>query len=331
MVVVAYCVIHSPFCVSVFEYDGLSGDGPFNLLVEENLLRHRAPHARTRPGHKSFRTLHKSKLRGPETSAEETNLLSRSQYDFIGAAGSEAADVSADVQSDVSEMETFELPFQFLPHPVDTSPPRTETMEAATRPPGNARDSQAAVTETSRPGSRHPVENRPKSSTAEPTNPIPNPTNDSAAITSVSPDAVHATATTIAATLTPKGPATSSTTLAATIKPQEESESSTYQVSTVPPSMQISTTTMPDTTAATSTPATAATAATQQAKQVKRTHRMSWAEEREALDEPMQRQDGPAERKPSESTSACVEGKRLVSGSTCRQMSALSLVLLSTC
>lgn len=328
------------FYILVFEYDGLSGDGPFNLLIEENLLQHRVPFPRTRSGQKSFRTLYKSKLQGQETRVEETNLLSRTQNDFIGAAGSEAADVSADVQSDTSEMfdptrltdsnppntqgvtvETLKPPFHFLPHPVGTSS-HTETRETTrgtTQPPENTQDSQAAVIVTTSPRSQHPMENRPKSSIVEPTNPIPNQTNDSSATTSVSPDTVHVAPMTIAPMLIPKASATAFSTPAATIAPLEELES--FQVSTVPPSMQRSTTSLPDTTVATTAPTTTTaisttttttsttTTTTEQAEQIKRTHRMSWVEEREALDEPMPRQEDSAKRKPSELTSACVKGK----------------------
>lgn len=38
------------------EYDGFSGDGPINLFIEENLLQHRTPRPRTRPGQRTFRS-----------------------------------------------------------------------------------------------------------------------------------------------------------------------------------------------------------------------------------------------------------------------------------
>ncbi|KAJ0065184.1 hypothetical protein NL108_005662 [Boleophthalmus pectinirostris] len=41
---------------NLFEYDSFSGDGPINLFIEENLLQHKTPHPRTRPGQKTFRS-----------------------------------------------------------------------------------------------------------------------------------------------------------------------------------------------------------------------------------------------------------------------------------
>ncbi|KAK7888928.1 hypothetical protein WMY93_024488 [Mugilogobius chulae] len=41
---------------NLFEYDSFSGDGPINLLIEENLLQHKTPRPRTKPGQKAFKS-----------------------------------------------------------------------------------------------------------------------------------------------------------------------------------------------------------------------------------------------------------------------------------
>uniref|UniRef100_A0AAV2KUR3 Olfactomedin-like domain-containing protein n=1 Tax=Knipowitschia caucasica TaxID=637954 RepID=A0AAV2KUR3_KNICA len=41
---------------NLFEYDSFSGDGPINLFIEENLLQHKTPRSRTRPGQRTFKT-----------------------------------------------------------------------------------------------------------------------------------------------------------------------------------------------------------------------------------------------------------------------------------
>lgn len=41
---------------NLFEYDGFSGEGPINLFIEENLLQHKTPRPRTRPGQRTFRS-----------------------------------------------------------------------------------------------------------------------------------------------------------------------------------------------------------------------------------------------------------------------------------
>ncbi|XP_038571977.1 olfactomedin-like 2Ba [Micropterus salmoides] len=94
-----------------FEYHGFSGDGPINLLIEENLLQHKAPRPRSREGPRSLRpkttgSLHDSKKTSQSSEPKETEPTSKTHYEFISAIGTTSRDVSADVQSDTSV--TFE-------------------------------------------------------------------------------------------------------------------------------------------------------------------------------------------------------------------------------
>ncbi|XP_031174092.1 olfactomedin-like 2Ba [Sander lucioperca] len=87
-----------------FEYHGFSGDGP-HLLIEENLLQHRAPRPKTRVGTRLFRPkttgpLHGSTKTSQTTKPKGTEPTSKTHNEVIRAIGTTSVDVSTDVQSD---------------------------------------------------------------------------------------------------------------------------------------------------------------------------------------------------------------------------------------
>ncbi|XP_041790658.1 olfactomedin-like 2Ba isoform X2 [Chelmon rostratus] len=90
-----------------FEYHGLSGDGPVNPFIEENLLQHRATRPRPRTGPRWFQPettgpLHDTKKTSQSTKQKENEPTSETPNEFIGGIGSTSMGVSADVQSDTS-------------------------------------------------------------------------------------------------------------------------------------------------------------------------------------------------------------------------------------
>lgn len=201
----------------------------------------------------------------------------------------------------------------------------TATMRNTTQLSENAADPPASVTETSSQRSEHQGEDVPKSTAAQPSKPVPSPTTEPSATTPPATMTITThVASTTAPTLTTAAPTRAPSTQAATTEVVEESESNSILASTAPPSTQRSITSLPLTTpvptspttttttttrtTTTTTPTTAATTAattttTTQAAQIKRTHRIRWEDEREVLDEPMQRQEESTSRKASELTS----------------------------
>ncbi|KAK9519019.1 hypothetical protein VZT92_021776 [Zoarces viviparus] len=92
---------------NLFEYHGFSGDGPINLLIEENLLEHRVPRPKTRMGPRSFQPkttgpLHGSTKISQLAKPKETEPTSKTHDEFVSAVGTTSADESTDVQSDAS-------------------------------------------------------------------------------------------------------------------------------------------------------------------------------------------------------------------------------------
>ncbi|XP_034736745.1 olfactomedin-like 2Ba [Etheostoma cragini] len=89
---------------NLFEYHGFSGDGPINLLIEENLLQHKASRPKTRVGTRSFRPkttgpLYGSTKTSQTTKPKETEPTSKTHNEVITAAGTTSVNVSTDVQS----------------------------------------------------------------------------------------------------------------------------------------------------------------------------------------------------------------------------------------
>ncbi|XP_017262350.1 olfactomedin-like 2Ba isoform X2 [Kryptolebias marmoratus] len=92
---------------NLFEYDGFSGEGPVNLLIEENLLLHRAPWPRTRSGLRSFRLkttgpVHTYRKSSQLKQPKETELILETHNEIIS--DPKLLDASANAQHDKSTM-----------------------------------------------------------------------------------------------------------------------------------------------------------------------------------------------------------------------------------
>ncbi|XP_041861697.1 olfactomedin-like protein 2B isoform X2 [Melanotaenia boesemani] len=90
-----------------FEYHGFSGDGSVNLFIEENLLLHRAPRPRMRPGFGSFQVKTSGSVRDSRktiqsVTTKETEPISETHNEIISDAGTATVNVSPQSTSDVA-------------------------------------------------------------------------------------------------------------------------------------------------------------------------------------------------------------------------------------
>lgn len=91
-----------------FEYHGLSGEGPDNLFIEENLLQPRSPRPWTREGLRLFQTKTTGPLHAPKKTGQSKNTKETHQR-FISAMGTTSVDVSSVAQSDTSTVRSISL------------------------------------------------------------------------------------------------------------------------------------------------------------------------------------------------------------------------------
>ncbi|XP_053287308.1 olfactomedin-like 2Ba isoform X1 [Pleuronectes platessa] len=302
-----------------FEYHGFSGDGPINIFIEENLLQHKVPGPRTRPGPRSFRPKTTPPLHGSEKSSQSTKPKeSRSETsDSLGTFES-TSHHSAEAKIVTSKRRSV------------TSAPSTATRNTRTTET-TARTTQrvrAGITESSNPLMDEPAGTRPSITAKETTARTMSPTQPSektapkeiplarrtaatmmttsilklkeqmktvpgstAAIPSTRSPNPTTEASTSSSSITTHAAVTSvpvhpteSSTAATFITPEEESKSTFFSDTTLPPTTQRPTTqpfTTPVTTSATATrtTTTTTTTTTSQAPQVKQRYKISWEEE----------------------------------------------------
>lgn len=315
-----------PFHLSVFEYDGFSGDGPINLFIEENLLQHRAPRPRKRAGTRLFqtkttspssskKTSHSAKLTGNEPT-------SKSHIEFISATGTTSLDASTRSQGDTSTMRSITFrpattaqkdthtqttqsvtagitkwPIPLLAEPA--APSSTVTPEETTKtttittaqPFENTASNKIVPTFTHTPASVMETSSLVlKHHMQPPGSTVDKPITPVTEAATVSQTPSMALTTLAAQTSAPVHP----TTPAAAVKaPQQDTGSTYFSDPVLPPSTILPVTTSVSISSTTST-------STSQAAQVKPKYKISWEEEegKDELDEPMQQQEGSTSRKP---------------------------------
>ncbi|XP_062250665.1 olfactomedin-like 2Ba isoform X1 [Platichthys flesus] len=300
-----------------FEYHGFSGDGPMNIFIEENLLQHKVPGPRTRPGPRSLRPKTTPPLHGSEKSSQSTKPKeSRSETsDSLGTFQS-TSHHSAEAKIVTSKRRSV------------TSAPSTATRNTRTTET-TARTTQrvrAGITQSSNPLMDEPAGTRPSITTKETTATTMIPTHPSektslkeipltrrtaatmmttsilklkeqmktvpgstAAIPSTRSPNPTTEASTSSSSITTHAAVTSapvhpteSSTAATFITPEEEIKPTFFTDTTLPPTTQRPTTqpfTTPTTMSATATRTTRTTTTTSQAPQVKQRYKISWEEE----------------------------------------------------
>ncbi|XP_047444242.1 olfactomedin-like 2Ba isoform X2 [Mugil cephalus] len=279
-----------------FEYDGFSGDGSPNLFIEENLLLHRAPRPRARPGSRSFQTK-STDLKATDHSMETSQSTkpkestSKTPNGFPSTTGTTSEDVYGDAHNDTittrsvtlrpttaaHTKSTTGIP---MPHTTQGVTPVSETTMSTSKPSENtdtrditrafvSRNTPTAVMETSSLELKEQLPTLPANTAVTPSffalTPITeasSPTSPVAVTTHAAPASApgHSTSASTSATSTP----------AAATTPQGGTESSTTESpppdTTAPVTTSVtipsSTTTTTTTTSAavTTTTTTAATA-----------------------------------------------------------------------
>ncbi|XP_054646561.1 olfactomedin-like 2Ba isoform X2 [Dunckerocampus dactyliophorus] len=254
-----------------FEYHGFSGDGPIDLLIEENLLQHRVP--RPHPGRRSFRPVmtglsHGSKKTSQTTTQTDTEPTTKALIEVIN-------DIDATSQKPL------------------TTDRASQSLDFTTLMDASATKEMLIMSQTDEKVTTAVFTTRPitiETSSVEMSNPTqateaPNTTLE------------HVTTNTEA---NPVHPSTAKANQVTVMTPQEPtilSESST------PGSPHTSTpVTRPVTTSPSATTTTTATT-TIRVPQVKQKYKISWEEEEEdhqEFDEMMQRQEGATAKKNEE-------------------------------
>uniref|UniRef100_G3PD32 Olfactomedin-like 2Ba n=1 Tax=Gasterosteus aculeatus TaxID=69293 RepID=G3PD32_GASAC len=301
---------------NLFEYHGFSGDGPINLFVEENLLRHRVP----RPGTRTALT------KGPEPTPQ-------TPPEFRSASGTTSVEVSTDVRSDASTAKSS----TFEPNTSGTrAPGSAQRVTAGNRPMSAMTELTTSLSIAGEETTNAAIEATRVSEDAATEEVAPTPTTESstqgakqrvqitggssAAVLSSShaPNAAAGALTTIpppttsitahgAVTTAPMQPTAASTpaagTRAAAATPREKTKSAFFSTSAIlPPSTRRPVALSPLTSVPVTTPGTTRPS---EAAQAKPKFKISWEEEdgeegHPELEEPMQRQEESPSRKPGE-------------------------------
>ncbi|XP_028299680.1 olfactomedin-like 2Ba isoform X2 [Gouania willdenowi] len=130
-----------------FEYHGFSGDGPINLLIEENLLLHRDPRPRTRAGLRSFQTMMTDPSYGRQHAKPKESRWTSSSSDTT------SLDLSADVQTDSKRSVTSGLDPTSLSERIPSTASQTaagitEQTSSSTTQPATTTQTASVPTET---------------------------------------------------------------------------------------------------------------------------------------------------------------------------------------
>lgn len=309
-----------------FEYHGFSGDGPVNLFIEENLLQHKAPRPRTRAGPRMFRPkstfpLQESKKTSQATKPKETEPTSKphelsdpplttsftfgptTSADTIRMANTEpattqrVAEITKSSILQIREQDGASLNATSKETTLNTAQPFENTATKETVLLVTTRNSPTAVMETSTLELKGQMQTSPDSDSSN-TSFLPLSPTTAAQTTNPAPTTTVTTpAGPTSALIHPTtAPTAATSTQAAFTTPQEDTESAYFSGSA-----WLTTTLPPDTTTTTSS----ATTSTTRAAEVKRKYKISWEEEQREephleSDEPMQRQEESAPRKPGE-------------------------------
>nr|XP_057928169.1 olfactomedin-like 2Ba isoform X2 [Doryrhamphus excisus] len=249
-----------------FEYHGFSGDGPIDLLIEENLLRHRVP--RPHPGPRSFRPVttglfHGSKKTSQTTTQRDTEPTTKALTELI-------TDIDATSQKPLPTSSSQSLDLTTF---MDASPTKeTLTMSKPDEKVTTAVFTTRAITmETPSLGMSNPTQ----------ASELPNTT------------LKHVTTNTVTS---PAHSSTGKATQVTVTKPQETT------ILSVSPTTRFLHTSTPVTRPATTSPP-ATTTTTIRVSQVKQKYKISWEEEEEdhqEFDEMMQRQEEATTKKTEE-------------------------------
>ncbi|XP_061540128.1 olfactomedin-like 2Ba isoform X1 [Phycodurus eques] len=287
-----------------FEYHGFSGDGPIDLLIEENLLQHRVrPRPKERAGSRSFRPVTTALFHGSKKTRQPTTPTKNLS----------------------EEIQDIDSPSIFIAEEIDTNTTSIVTFKPYTT-------SENLTTMNSAPQS---VASDISQRTLK-TDPSPDVTTNEMIVATQGGDKASSTQTITRETLSPEmseqkqitgapnsteedvttGTGTSSSHTTNTLTAKATQVAPTTPQDTEPIFLPVPSTKMPlhtslpvTTPATTSTPATTTTTKTtttttisNRAPTVKRKYKISWEEEEEDLefDDIMQRQEGATTRKPEE-------------------------------
>nr|XP_061790476.1 olfactomedin-like protein 2B [Nerophis lumbriciformis] len=260
-----------------FEYHGFSGDGQMDLLIEENLIQHRArPRPREKAGPRSFHPVRKNLFQDSKKTSRSTNLtqvLSEEIQDI------DVPSVFTTVETNTTNNVTFAP---------DTTTQNSTTEKSATQSvPSNitqenlTEDLSLVVT----------PENMIIATQAITTSRAPNSTSSGTTL-SYTTNTPTIKSTQLAPT-TPQDSEPTTLPVSSTESPLHTSPSVTTPVTTSSP---------PTTTTIKTTTTTTTSAMSSRAPAVKRKYKISWEEEEEDLEfeDIMQRQEGATTRKPEE-------------------------------
>lgn len=108
---------------NLFEYDGFSGDGPINLFIEENLLQHKTPRPRTRPGPRTFRSKSERQKMSQsiKSPAKETHLKVKIPSQSTTSSSASAANSWVDSQRDMSKHSQWPIDLTHEPQGAKTT------------------------------------------------------------------------------------------------------------------------------------------------------------------------------------------------------------------
>ncbi|XP_077439868.1 olfactomedin-like 2Ba isoform X2 [Vanacampus margaritifer] len=294
-----------------FEYHGFSGDGPIDLLIEENLLQHKArPRPRERAEPRSYHPLTTGLVHDSKKASQDTTLtkdLSAEIQDI------DTPSVSKWVESDTNATSKV----TFAPYTTSTNPttmnsalqsvpsdisqetliadpsPEVTTKEMTIATQADDKTTPTGSTQTITMETQNLEMSDQMQTTGAPSSTVKNVTTNTGTQTTNSPT----TTVTEVAPTTPQAYEPTSLPVSSTERPPQTSlpVTTTTPATTSPPA----TTATPKTTTTTTTTATTLPG---RAPSVKRKYKISWEEEEEDVefDDIMQRQEGATTRKPEE-------------------------------
>lgn len=120
---------------NLFEYDGFSGDGPVNLFIEENLLQHRTPRPRIRPGQRTFRSNNERKISNSQKMSSKSKVIEINHKAEIPSESTPTSRIAStatsrtDAQKDTSELSQWQID-------LTDEPPGTYTSMGPIQSPG---------------------------------------------------------------------------------------------------------------------------------------------------------------------------------------------------